>query len=192
MVKDWLVSLFNLVLSYKKYAFLAFAFIVLLILFTQQVKAFVIIGSMGIASTFVTYYKRFFQAPPVLELTTLTTAAVSVFYGPWLGAAYTLVVTITMEVAAQALDPFSITYIFPRVVVAFISPWLYAQGVSIPVLGLLASITYNALQQPVYYALTDVEKRIKGLYFSVLNIPLNFLIFKFIGEPLFLVLSKLT
>src|SRR3989338_11576986 len=158
---------------------------VLLVFFTAQAKAFIIIALLGLAATFSTIYKRVIQAPPVFELTTLTTVAGSVFYGPGIGALYTTVITITSEVLAQALDPFSITYIPPRIATAFVAPWLYHNNVSIPVIGLLMSLLYNALQQPVYYYLTDVEKRIKSFYFSSLNIPLNFLIFKFLGEPLF-------
>ena len=191
MAKAWLVSLYRLISKRKSYIFALFAFIVLFVLFTAQVKAFIVITILGVAATFSTFYKRVFQAPPAFELMTLTIAAISIFYGPGIGALYAIVISITSEIAAQALDPFSITYIFPRIVIAFVAPWLYANGVGIALLGLLMSILYNALQQPVYYYLTDIEKRIKGLYFSTLNIPLNFLVFKFLGEPLFTVLSKL-
>ena len=164
-------------------------------MFASQVKAFLIITLLGVAATFSTFYKRVFQAPPAFELITLTVVAVSIFYGPVIGALYALVISITSEIAAQALDPFSITYIPPRIATAFVAPWLYGNGTgpvhNIAVLGLLMSLLYNALQQPVYYYLTDVEKRIKSLYFSSLNIPLNFLIFKFLGEPLFEILRSL-
>ncbi len=195
MVKSWLVSLYKRVLRHKRLLIFSFAFILLLMLFTAQVKTFIIITVLGLAATFSTFYKRVFQAPPAFELITLTVVAVSIFYGPGIGALYAIVISITSEIAAQALDPFSITYIPPRIATAFVAPWLYGNGAgpvsSIPLLGLLMSLLYNALQQPVYYYLTDVEKRIKSFYFSSLNIPLNFLIFKFIGEPLFVILGKL-
>jgi len=38
-------------------------------------------------------------------------------------------------------------------------------------------------------ALVDVEKRFKALYFVMLNIPLNILIFKTMGPPLFALLE---
>ncbi|MBI2580427.1 hypothetical protein HYV85_01320 [Candidatus Woesearchaeota archaeon] len=195
MVKSWLVSLYKRVLRRKRLVIFSFAFILLLMLFTAQVKTFIIITVLGLAATFSTFYKRVFQAPPAFELITLTVVAVSIFYGPGVGALYALVVSITSEIAAQALDPFSITYIPPRIATAFVAPWLYGNGAgpvsSLPLLGLLMSLLYNALQQPVYYYLTDVEKRIKSFYFGSLNIPLNFLIFKFLGEPLFTILGKL-
>ena len=191
MAKAWLVSLFKRGMRQKKYVLFAFAALLVFILFTTQVKAFIILTVLGAAATFSTFYKRVFQAPPAFELITLTTVAVGIFYGPWVGALYTTIISITSEIAAQALDPFSITYIPPRIATAFVAPWLYHNGVSVAIIGLLMSILYNALQQPVYYYLTDVEKRIKSLYFSSLNIPLNFLIFKFLGVPLFAVLSKL-
>ena len=195
MVKAWLVSLYRRILKHKWYIIFLFAFIALFVLFTAQVKAFIIITLLGLAATFSTFYKRVFQAPPAFELMTLTIAAVSIFYGTGKGALFAIVVSLTSEIAAQALDPFSITYIFPRIVIAFVAPWLYGQGAgpvhNIAFLGLLMSLLYNALQQPVYYYLTDVEKRIKSFYFSSLNIPINFLIFKFLGVPLFEILKRL-
>lgn len=191
MVKAWLVLLFKLALKHKKYFFSAIAAVVLLMLFTAQIKALIIISLLGIAATFSTFYKRVFQAPPAFELITLTVVAVGIFYGPWAGALYAFVISLTSEIAAQALDPFSMTYIPPRIATAFVAPWLYHNGTSIAMIGLLMSLLYNLLQQPVYWYLTDPEKRIKSVYFGSMNIPLNFLIFKFLGVPLFTVLSKL-
>ncbi len=191
MAKAWLVSLFKLALRNKKYFFAAMASIVLIALFAEQIKALIIIGILGVAATFSTFYKRAFQAPPAFELITLTVVAVGIFYGPWVGALYAFVVSLTSEIASQALDPFSMTYIPPRIATAFVAPWLYHNGTSVAMIGFLMSLLYNLLQQPVYWYLTDPEKRIKSVYFGSLNIPLNFLIFKFLGVPLFTVLSKL-
>ncbi len=195
MAKAWLVSLYKFGTKHKWHIFFAFAFIAVFVLFTQQVKSFIVIALLGLAATFSTFYKRVFQAPPAFELITLTVVAVGIFYGPGVGALYAIVVSITSEIAAQALDPFSITYIPPRIATAFAASWLYGNGTgpvhNIAVLGLLMSLLYNALQQPVYYYLTDVEKRIKSFYFGSLNIPLNFLIFKFLGEPLFSLLKAI-
>lgn len=191
MVKAWLVSFYKLCRRRKGYVLLLLILAAMFVLFSAQAKAFIIITLLGIASTFSTFYKRIFQAPPAFELITLGVVAVGIFYGPWIGALYAIVISITSEIAAQALDPFSITYIPPRIATAFVAPWLYHNGVSVALIGLLMSVLYNALQQPVYYYLTDVEKRIKSLYFGSLNIPLNFLIFKLLGEPLFSVLQKL-
>ena len=192
MVKAWLVSLFKRVLRRKQYFLFAIVAIMLFVLFTAQIKALVIITTLGLAATFSTFYKRVFQAPPAFELITLTVVAVGIFYGPWVGALYAFVVSLTSEIASQALDPFSITYIPPRIATAFVAPWLYHNGTSVAMIGLLMSLLYNVLQQPVYWYLTDPEKRIKSIYFGSLNIPINFLIFKFLGGPLFTVLSKLT
>ena len=191
MVKAWLVSLFKRGMKQKQYVLFAFVAILVFILFTAQVKAFIILAILGTAATFSTFYKRVFQAPPAFELITLTVVAVAIFYGPLIGALYAAVISITSEIAAQALDPFSATYIPPRIATAFVAPWLYHNGTSVAMIGLLMSFLYNLLQQPVYWLLTDPEKRIKSIYFGSLNIPLNFLIFKFLGVPLFAVLSKL-
>lgn len=191
MVKAWLVTLFSVMREHKWYVIFSVTLAIMLVLFTAQVKAFFVITGLGLLATFSTLYKRVLQAPPVFELTTLTTVAVSVFYGPIVGALFTFVITITSEVMAQALDPFSVTYIFPRIAVAFVSPLLFSGGMDIGLLGLLMSLLYNVLQQPVYWLLTDPEKRIKSVYFSSLNIPLNFIIFKFVGEPLFVLLRNI-
>ena len=191
MVNAGLASLFRAAMAHRKEVLLAFAAILAFIIYTAQVKAFIITMVLGLAATFSTFYKRVFQAPPAFELMTLTIVAVSVFYGRPIGALYALIVSLTAEIAAQALDPFSITYIFPRVMVALVSPWLVQNGIELALLGFLMSVLYNALQQPVYWLLTDPEKRIKSLYFSLLNIPLNFLIFKFLGGPLFAVLQRI-
>ncbi len=191
MVKAWLVSLFKRTLRRKQYFLFALVAIALFVLFTAQIKALIIITILGLAATFSTFYKRVFQAPPAFELITLTVVVVAIFYGPLVGALYAVVISLTSEIAAQALDPFSITYIPPRIATAFVAPWLYHNGTSVAIIGLLMSLLYNLLQQPVYWYLTDPEKRIKSIYFSSLNIPLNFLIFKFLGVHLFTVLSKI-
>ena len=191
MVKPWLVSLFRIGKRHKQYIILAVTAVAVFVLFTAQVKAFLIITSLGIVATFSQFYKRVFQAPPVFEFVTLTVVAVSVFYGSLIGALFAAVVTITSEVASQAIDPFTITYIPPRIAIAFVAPLLYHGGMNATILGLLMSVLYNVLQQPVYWLLTDPEKRIKSLYFSSLNIPLNWLIFKFLGLPLFELLKMI-
>ena len=191
MVKAWLVNFYMLLKKHRRYVILSFTSVIFLIFFTAQIKAFIILTILGLAATFSTFYKRVFQAPPAFELITLTVIAVSIFYGPVVGSLYALVISISSEVASQALDPFSITYIPPRMVIAFVAPWLYHNGASIAMLGLLMSTLYNLLQQPVYWLLTDPEKRIKSLYFSSLNIPINWLVFKLLGGPLFNLLTVL-
>ena len=191
MVKAWLVKIFKLLKKHRRYVIVSIISVVLLIFFTAQIKAFIILAILGIAATFSTFYKRVFQAPPAFELITLSVVAVSIFYGPVVGSLYAFIISISSEVASQALDPFSITYIPPRIVTAFVAPWLYHNGTSIAMLGLLMSALYNLLQQPVYWLLTDPEKRIKSLYFSSLNIPINWLVFKFLGGPLFDLLKVL-
>lgn len=193
MPNQQLVEFYNWSNKNKTYLIIGtVVFIAALVLFTEQVKAFFLISILGVVATFSYFYKRVYQAPPVLELVTLNTVLVSLLYGPVVGAIFTLIVSITSEVASQAFDPFSITYIPPRVAVAFAAPFLVHKfDVDFGLLGLLMAILYNLLQQPVYLALTDVEKRIKSLYFSSLNIPLNFLVFKFLGEPLLHLLQRI-
>jgi hypothetical protein len=196
MAKAWLVNIYKRLKAHKRYVFLLTILAILIILFNHVFKSILIITILGIAATYSTMYKKIFQAPPAFELITLTTVAVAIFFGPTTGILYAIVVSLSSEIASQALDPFSITYIFPRIVCVFACRALYGGGTgplanNLPLLGLLMSLLYNLLQQPVYTYLTDIEKRIKSLYFSILNIPLNFLIFKFLGVPLFALLSMI-
>jgi len=199
MVKARLLKVYKRLTSRKRYIFLIVLSVILIIFFTPVVKKLLILIVLGLAATYSTMYKRIFQAPPAFELITLTTVAVAIFFNPVTAVFYTITISLTSEIASQALDPFSFTYIIPRIIVVFVSRAIYGGSYavstgpvhSIALLGLLMSLLYNALQQPVYTYLTDIEKRIKSLYFSSLNIPINFLVFKFLGEPLFTLLARL-
>ena len=175
------------VFSNKRYLVAAFVLSLLFILFREQVKAFIIILLLGLAASFSTIYKRAFHAPPVLEMMTLTIVLVSALYGPLIGAIFAIIVSLTSEFIAGAVDVFTLTYIPPRMLMAVIASFF--PDADFAMLGLWMVVLFNVLQQPVYFLLTDVEKRIKGLYFTVLNIPLNFFIFKFIGAPLYEILK---
>jgi len=188
-----LKKLNDAVFSHKLYLAGGFVFALLFILFTEQIKAFLIIGTLGVVCSFSTIYKRSFQAPPVFELMTVSTILVSVLYGPLIGAIFAVIVNFSSEIIAGAVDVFTIIYTGPRIVMAVSAPIIFGifPNMSFAMLGLVSVIIFNVLQQPVYFWLVDVEKRMKGLYFTVLNIPLNYFIFKFIGAPLFEVLKNI-
>jgi len=188
-----LKKLYDTVFSHKLYLAGAFVFALLFILFTEQIKAFIIIGLLGLAASFSTIYKRSFQAPPVFELITLTIVIVSVLYGPLIGILFAIIINFTSEVIAGAVDVFTIIYTGPRIIMAVAAGVIFNTfpDMSFATLGLISVLIFNALQQPVYFWLVDVEKRVKGLYFTVLNIPINYFIFKFIGAPLFEILRRL-
>ena len=187
MKREQLRKLYNFVFSHKLYLAGAFVFALLFILFTSQIKTFLIILILGLAASFSTIYKRAFQAPPVFELGTVTIVLVSVLYGPLIGVIYAVIVNFSSEIIAGAVDVFTIIYTGPRIIMAVAAPIIFGifPDMSFATLGLISVLIFNGIQQPIYFWLVDVEKRVKGLYFTMLNVPLNFFIFKFIGAPLY-------
>jgi len=85
----------------------------------------------------------------------------------------------------------TLTYFPSRIVQVLFIHFAWTTGfiTTIFALGVWSVVAFNAVQQPIFMALVDVEKRLKAIYFVFLNIPLNIIIFKTLGPPLFAVLS---
>lgn len=180
-------------MSHKLYVFLALVFFALFILFTEQVKTLVILTIFGIVATFTIVYKRVIRLPPVLETISITTALVVVFYGLIPGIIYTIVINITSEIASGHPDEMSLTYIPSRTAQVLFMHFAWTSGLitNFVWLGILGVVAFNMVQQPIYMSLVDVEKRLKSLYFVFLNIPLNILLFKLLGPPLFAIMQRI-
>jgi len=150
-----------------------------------------ILAVFGVLSSTVTTYKRIIRMPPVFELISLTTVMVTLFYGPIVGIFYTIIVNLASEVLSGYPDVMTLTYLPSRTIqVLFV--WI-ASGVNpnmgIVSLGIWSVIVFNVVQQPIFMFLTDMEQRLKALYFIVFNIPINIILFKFLGEPLYALLN---
>ncbi|MBI2664239.1 hypothetical protein HYX10_02755 [Candidatus Woesearchaeota archaeon] len=178
--------------SHKRYLFAGLLLFSLFVIFTEQVTAFLVVLVFAIASSTITVYKRFVRMPPVLELISITTAMVTLFFGPIVGIIYTITVNLASEVFSGYPDVMTLTYIPSRTVqVLFI--WIASGTTDLGVvaLGIWSVIVFNFVQQPVFMFLTDTEQRLKALYFIALNIPINILIFRFLGVPLYQLLEAI-
>lgn len=120
---------------------------------------------------------------------TLTIVMVSVLYGPLIGSIFAIIVSIVSEMVAGAVDVFTVIYIGPRIIMAVTASFF--PEANFAMLGMWMSILFNALQQPIYFKLTDVEKRLKGVYFTAFNIPINIFLFKLVGAPLYELLKAI-
>ena len=166
----------------KGYLFLAFIVFAVFMLFTSQAKAVAVLLIFGVVSSLAVTYKRVVRLPPALELISLTSAVVTLVYGPVVGIFYTVVTNIASEFVSGYPDAMSLTYIPSRsaqvLFVYLFRDWDIVQ------LGIWSVVVFNLVQQPIFMWLTDAEKRLKSLYFVMLNVPLNILIFRFLAHPL--------
>jgi len=180
--------------SHKRHLFLALIAFSLFVLFTEQMKTLIILLVFGVVATFTTVYKRVIRLPPVLEFISLTSALVVVFYGLVPAIIYTIIVNITSEIASGHPDEMSLTYLPSRTVQVVFMHFAYTLGLitNFVWLGIWGVVAFNIIQQPLYMSLVDVEKRLKSAYFVFLNIPINILIFKLLGAPLFALMQAIT
>ena len=187
----YLGKIYKYITLHKKLVTLLLIAIALFLMFTETVITLIVLIAMGIPATFITTYKRVVRLPPALELISLTTVMATIFYGPIIGIIYTIIVNLSSEIASGHPDEMTLTYFPSRIAQVLFIHFAYTLGLitTIVAVGVWSVVVFNAVQQPIFMALVDVEKRFKALYFVLLNIPLNILIFKTLGPPLFAVLS---
>ncbi len=178
----FLQKAYKLLFTHKGYLALAFLLAVVFIIFTEQAKALLVLLVLGFFSSFISLYKRVVRLPPALELITFTTVIITLIYGPVVAIIYSIIVTFTSEIVSGYPDAMTLTYIPSRIAMV-IGTYIFREA-EIVTLGFWMIILFNAVQQPMFWALTDFEKRVKSVYFTVLNIPLSFLLFKFFGAAL--------
>jgi len=187
-------KLYKLLSTNKRYvAALLFVFL-LFLLFAETMITLIVLTLMAIPTTFITMYKRIVRLPPALELISITTVMATIFYGPIVGIIYTIVVTFSSEVASGHPDEMTLTYVPSRIVQVLFVHFAFSLGLitGIVALGIWSVVVFNAVQQPIFMSLVDVEKRFKALYFVALNIPLNILIFKSLGPILLRIMQAIT
>ncbi len=191
-VKSALLENYEFIKTHKKLVAAVLLLLFVFIAYTKTAVTLLILLLMAIPSIFITTYKRFVRLPPALELISLTTAMTTIFYGPVVGIIYTIIVNFAAEVASGHPDEMSLTYIPSRVVQVLFVHFAYGWGLTgIVALGSWSVVVFNAVQQPIFMSLVDVEKRLKAIYFVMLNIPLNIIIFKIFGPPLFSLLNAI-
>ncbi len=182
----------NFIRTHKMMVTVAILITLLFVMFTKTIVILIVLLLMAMPSTFITMYKRVVRLPPALELISLTSTMTTIFYGPIVGIVYTVVVNFASEVASGHPDEMSLTYLPSRIVQVLFVHFAYGFGLTnIVALGIWGNVAFNAVQQPIYMALVDIEKRLKAVYFVMLNIPLNILIFKVFGPPLYALLNAI-
>ncbi|MAG16309.1 hypothetical protein CMO88_04565 [Candidatus Woesearchaeota archaeon] len=169
--------------SHKRLVSLVIALLFVLIVFIDIIIPATIIITLGIIATFSTSYKRFIRMPPALELITFTTVMVSLAYGPVMGAIYGAVVSFTAEILTNALDVFIIKFVPTRAFIGLVAGFVFdLLNGNIVFTGLALTILYNGITQPLDLLLADVEVRLKSIYFFILNVGFNFIIFAILGK----------
>ena len=153
--------------------------LILLFFFGHYLKDFVVLVLLATIGILSTSYKRYMRVPPAVELVTFSTVMASLAYGPVVGAIFGAVVTVLAEVFNSGIDAFIVGYIPARAIVGFTAAFF--PTTSIVTLGLLMSILYNAVAQPLYALQSDAELKLKLIAFVVVNISSNFVIFAIAG-----------
>lgn len=154
--------------------------LVLLFFFGHYLKDIVVLALLAAIGILSTIYKRYMRVPPAVELITFSTVMAGLAYGPVVGATFGAVVTVLAEVFNSGIDAFIIGYIPARAIVGFTSAFFPATD--IVTLGLMMSILYNAVAQPLYALQSDAELRFKLIAFVLINVPFNFIAFSLLGE----------
>lgn len=149
------------------------------LLLREHIKDIIVISVLSAIAVFSTIYKRFMRVPPAAELITFSTVMVGLGYGPVVGAIYGAVITLVAEIVNSGIDAFIVGYVPARAVVGAAAAFF--PETSIVTLGVMMSLLYNAVAQPLYAFQSDAELRAKLLLFVLLNVPFNFLAFSLLG-----------
>ncbi|MBS3132728.1 hypothetical protein J4470_01185 [Candidatus Woesearchaeota archaeon] len=145
----------------------------------NSLKGVFVVGVLAVAGSYSTIYKRSIRIPSAVELVTLGTVVTSISYGPFAGAVFGIIVTLASEIISSAVDVFTFLYMFARGVIGVAA--FYMASTNIVLLGVLMVLLFNAICQPIYLLPGDIETKMKGLYFFVINIIFNFIAFFLLG-----------
>ncbi len=148
----------------------------------NSVKGVIVMSVLAVIASYSTIYKRVIRIPSAIELVTLGTVVVSISYGPLPGAVFGIVTTIASEIISSAVDMFTLVYAFARGVIGVVA--FYLSGMNIVLLGLLMTLLFNGICQPIYLLPGDIETKIKAFYFFVMSIAFNLLAFFLLGNLL--------
>jgi len=178
MVKNAMRSL-----TPKTFFFFA-ALVLVLAILRKSIKDILLVSALAVAASYSTIYKRTIRIPSAVELVTLGTVVTGVAYGPGIGAAFGVLTTFASEIISSGIDAFTLFYAVARGVTGAVVFYLSGMGVGIIALGMIGVAIFNVLCQPVYQMSGDIEQRMKGIYYFIVNTLFNLLVFKFLGNPL--------
>ncbi len=165
-----------------RYVIPAFVLLWVYISLVNSVKGVIVVGILAVVASYSTVYKRVVRIPSAIELVTLGTVVVSISYGPLPGAVFAVVTTIASEIISSAVDMFTLVYAFARGIIGIVA--FYLSGMNIVLLGLLMTLLFNGICQPVYLLPGDIETKVRALYFLVMSIAFNLLAFFLLGNLL--------
>ncbi|MFH1182323.1 MAG: hypothetical protein V1702_05165 [Candidatus Woesearchaeota archaeon] len=180
-VPEFLGRAYKLCLRHKMAVIIAFAILLLTIIFTSEMRKIVSILLLATAGAFGQVYRRSIRIPPAVEFVTFGTVLVGYSYGPWAGAIFGIVVTLIAEIMSSTIDAFVIGYVPSRAAIGIISSFLTGHGIAS--VGIWMTIAYNVLAQPLYLLQPDAELRLKLVFFVTGNIIFNIMLFKLLAEP---------
>ena len=146
----------------------------------NTLKGVFVVGILAVLGSYSTIYKRSIKIPSAIELVTLGTVITSISYGPVAGAVFGVIITLASEIISSAIDIFTFVYMFARGVIGVVA--FYLAATNIVLLGILMVLLFNVICQPIYLLPGDIEIKIKGLYFFVINMIFNFIAFFLLGS----------
>ncbi len=180
--QDLFARLFYALLKHKAAIIVAFVSFLAILAFRSLIMNVFWLFILAFIGSFSTYYKRVTRVPPAIELITFGTVMSGIAFGPVVGAAFGIVVTLLAEILNSGLDFFIVGYVPARAAVG-IASGVFSDAAIIP-LGLSMSLLYNLIAQPLYAFQSDAELRFKLLVFVLVNVSFNFIAFSLFG-PLF-------
>jgi len=150
--------------------------------FLDNIKGVFVVGTLAVAASYSTIYKRVFRIPSAIELVTLGTVITSITYGPVPGLVFGVMTTLASEIISSGVDMFTVLYMVVRGLIGVVA--FYLAGWNIVVLGIAMVLMFNLICQPFYMLPGDIETKIKGIYFFIMNITFNFVAFFLLGNIL--------
>ncbi|MBI2145446.1 hypothetical protein HYU18_03940 [Candidatus Woesearchaeota archaeon] len=186
VVREPLLTVYAKISEYKAWVIPAAVAAIVLLAFGIHWKIILLFPPLFLVAAFSTFYKRIIRVPPAFELITLTTVAVGMTHGPWAGAIFGATTALAAEVINGAIDAFIIGYLLGRIVMGALAGIAAAifPSAGILAIGLALLVLFNIIAQSLYLLQGDPEAKMKTLFYVVLNLATNWLLFSLFGNPL--------
>lgn len=185
---EWVAKANNSISTYRKgitrkHFWIAAGLIILLILLNYNIKAVIVVSLLGLLASYSTIYKRYLRIPSAIEFITFGTVMTSIAFGPTVGAIFGVVTTFAAEIISGAVDIFTFLYMFVRAFIGLSAGYLYYQaGFGIVMVGVISSVIFICISAPFYILPGDFEAKLKAVYFFIVNIGFNFILFTILGN----------
>ena len=168
------------------YIFCFVIFLVLFILFSEQIKALFFVTGFILLNIFISAYKKNFQFPIEIEILTLGIFFCTYFYGINAGLIVGIVGGLLSSVLYGYVSLFLIPMIIGNMLVAVLTPLFSPLHYSLA--GIILTIIKNGFVFMIYHFVFGYNIG-KNLSFSISNILLNIVLFLNIAPFLMLVMN---